>query len=525
MTSQSIRDIQMQAAQATQSGVSVTPGLSYPVLNFKLNRVRAGTGSLKALCIGDSKVWGTINGVASPAAPGGSSWPSQLSTQLTALNLPSVLGFSIAQADAANVPSTDTRWVTAAGWTSGYETYPTALYGFGGAASWLMAVGASDGTYTPGTTCDTVDVYYEGGPGYGTFKVADTAASAGGTAFNAGAQPIGVYKATITFARGNAHVIHIGSVTVASVAIVGIECYDSTAALIRVGNAGVVGCSAFQFADNLIASLIGSIATIKAYAPDLTFISLSGTIDGLYSFSPGQVINSIASIVNACQLSGDVIIMSEVPTLPITPSALGTTLTLEAQMVPLLKNYCAQQGILFIDAYSAFQPYTTMQAQGYYNFTANPLDAFHLSAQGNAALAYLALKGLVYSLSAPSLAPAAGAQVNNSSGNVANAAAVATLAAGGAGIYTYITGFEITAAGSTAGLAVNVTITGVTGGTLTFTFVFPVGVLVPATPLVVSLPAPVRASAVNTAIVVTLPAGGAGNTNAAVSAQGYQQAA
>ena len=117
--------------------------------------------------------------------------------------------------------------------------------------------------------------------------------------------------------------------------------------------------------------------------------------------------------------------------------------------------------------------------------------------------------------------PVGATPITAASGNQANANAVATLAAA-AGKTTYITGFQVTAAGATAGLAVNVTVAGVVTGTLTYTFVFPAGAAVGAQPLVVEFPEPVPASAVNTAIVVTLPAGGAGNTNAAVAAQGFQ---
>lgn len=109
-----------------------------------------------------------------------------------------------------------------------------------------------------------------------------------------------------------------------------------------------------------------------------------------------------------------------------------------------------------------------------------------------------------------------------SSGNVAAAAAAATLAAEAAKT-TYLSGFVVTAAGATAGLVVNGTITGLVGGTMTFSFAFPAGVLVQATPLIVNFPFPVPASALNTAIVLTLPSGGAGNTNAAVTAIGFRQ--
>lgn len=112
--------------------------------------------------------------------------------------------------------------------------------------------------------------------------------------------------------------------------------------------------------------------------------------------------------------------------------------------------------------------------------------------------------------------------ITASSGNVANASAVATLAAVAAKT-TYLTGFQITAGGATAGADVTVTVTGVITGTMSYTFTFPTGAVVPAQPLVVPFPYPIPASAVNTAIVVTVPAGGTGNTNTTVSAQGFQQ--
>jgi len=116
--------------------------------------------------------------------------------------------------------------------------------------------------------------------------------------------------------------------------------------------------------------------------------------------------------------------------------------------------------------------------------------------------------------------PGGATTVIGSSGNVANASAVATLA-GTSGKTTYITGFQLTASGSTLGLDVTATITGLTT-TMSFTFTFPAGVLVPAQPVVVTFPQPIPASAANTAIVVTLPAGGGGNTNATATAQGFQ---
>lgn len=112
------------------------------------------------------------------------------------------------------------------------------------------------------------------------------------------------------------------------------------------------------------------------------------------------------------------------------------------------------------------------------------------------------------------------AVTSNSSGTVANASAVATLA-GVAGKTTYISGFEITSAGATAASVVAATLAGILGGTATYTYACLAGGTTQNPNLQVTFTPPLPASAVNTAIVLTLPALGAGNTNATVSAHGF----
>lgn len=108
------------------------------------------------------------------------------------------------------------------------------------------------------------------------------------------------------------------------------------------------------------------------------------------------------------------------------------------------------------------------------------------------------------------------------SGNVANASAAATLT-GTATTTVYITGFEITGSGATAALPVTVTVAGLLGGTIQYTYNFAAGALVGNNPLIVEFTPPLPASAVNTAIVVTCPASGAGGTNNTVVAHGFYQ--
>ena len=91
-----------------------------------------------------------------------------------------------------------------------------------------------------------------------------------------------------------------------------------------------------------------------------------------------------------------------------------------------------------------------------------------------------------------------------------------------AGKTTYITGFEVTSGGATTAALVTATVAGLLGGTASYTYGASAGALLANGPMMVTFNPPLPASALNTAIVVTLPALGLGNTNATVVAHGYQ---
>ena len=113
-----------------------------------------------------------------------------------------------------------------------------------------------------------------------------------------------------------------------------------------------------------------------------------------------------------------------------------------------------------------------------------------------------------------------GKQIFGDSGNVAAATATATLAAA-TGVITYCTGFEVTAGGATAASVVTATLTDGTW-TKSYTFGFPAGAGVAALPLVVEFNPPLAASAENTAITLSVPSGGTGNTHSTASMEGFQ---
>lgn len=137
-----------------------------------------------------------------------------------------------------------------------------------------------------------------------------------------------------------------------------------------------------------------------------------------------------------------------------------------------------------------------------------------------AALAFLFLSGIPAGAQSP--LPLQGVQITASSGNVAAAAATATLPAA-TGKVTYICGFMVTSSGSTAAAVVSGTVTNVIGGTMTFTYSSVAGATLANAPLVVPFSPCMSATAPNTTIPVSLPSLGAGNTNATVSAWGYQR--
>lgn len=124
---------------------------------------------------------------------------------------------------------------------------------------------------------------------------------------------------------------------------------------------------------------------------------------------------------------------------------------------------------------------------------------------------------------APALASTTSIQTSLTGSNTGAASAANVTLAGVAAKTTYIAGFQVTGGGATAASIITVTVTGVITGTMSYNIAVPAGATLGITPLIVTFPIPVPASAVNTAIVVNVPSFGTGNTASAVAAQGFQQ--
>jgi hypothetical protein len=116
--------------------------------------------------------------------------------------------------------------------------------------------------------------------------------------------------------------------------------------------------------------------------------------------------------------------------------------------------------------------------------------------------------------------PVGATPVTASSGNVAAAIATATLPAV-SGKTTYVSGFEITNAGATAASNVIATLAGIISGTSSYIVSVVAGATLGNRPLIVQFSPAIPASAVNTAITLSVPSLGAGNTHSAASIHGY----
>lgn len=110
--------------------------------------------------------------------------------------------------------------------------------------------------------------------------------------------------------------------------------------------------------------------------------------------------------------------------------------------------------------------------------------------------------------------------VNASSGNVAAAVATATMAAPPSGA-NYVTALAITGAGATAPSVVVATLTGIVGGPFSYILAVPTGATAGMTPIFRQFPFPLKGID-GTAITLSMPSLGVGNTNAAVNLSGFR---
>lgn len=276
-------------------------------------RVHAGQADAKLLCVGDSTTGGCGGNAAQPSWQGvPESYPYQLAAMLNYGGLPAAPGLAVPRS--AYGPS-DGRWANTSGWAS-------VPMGWGGGGVWENAGDGQQLIYIEPTFSDRFDVYYLTAPDAGSFTVGPFG---GATTTVDAAGPAGVGKVTMT--APSAKTGNDATVTPANgdgqVHIVGIEAWLSTAPRVRVGNAGIGGSTAGAWAaDPAAGAAFSAAACIRAYAPDLTVISL-GINDAGGNGTVASLVASLATLAAAARASGDVALLLPVLSRSTAPAPFG----------------------------------------------------------------------------------------------------------------------------------------------------------------------------------------------------------
>lgn len=119
-----------------------------------------------------------------------------------------------------------------------------------------------------------------------------------------------------------------------------------------------------------------------------------------------------------------------------------------------------------------------------------------------------------YGFGSPDVTAAGDAQTGAASAITPTIAAVA-------GKTGFVNGFSVDGLGATAASVIEVTLAGLVGGTRRYKLSIPAGATTAISRLVVEFVRPIPTTAVNTAIVLTVPSFGAGNTSAVAEIHGF----
>jgi lysophospholipase L1-like esterase len=265
---------------------------------------------------------------------------------------------------------TDARITIQSGWTFSGGVGPAG-------ASYYANVGAAgSAVYQPAINADRADFWTYNGAGHGSLQT--QVDSANNTVINT-ATGSGWTKNTISFVAGAAHTISTLGPTVGDIYLMGVEPWLSTSPnTIRVNNWGVSGTKTSDWA-----TALGSTAAIQAYAPDLTVIML-GINDALNGpVTPATYLANLQTVITAAQASGDVILMSVVPSNPAnSPDPTGS----EAAYQAATQTFAASLKVPYVDVLSRFGSYAVGSANGIY------ADNLHLNNLGYADLAQAVYK-------------------------------------------------------------------------------------------------------------------------------------
>lgn len=339
-------------------------------------RVRAGVGDAIVACVGDS----TFVGHGAGDNPTGNftnarfrSSPARVAAQLVAMGLPATqeAQFGGHMVDAnnvtlANLPLYNPQLTIASSvQTQWYGATLLTIAGY--MISNLNGTGAY--SLTPTNAFDTIDVYYVQASGNGTFTV-DIGGAALATINSGSPATSAVIKVSVSTGAGAATgTINVKRVS-GTVRLLGIIPRSTTTRRVQILNLGWEGAQTGDWASDagsatyssgLSSSFYNPANALGTLGPDLTEIKL-GANDLSHSTPIAASRANLQTIITAAKLGGgSCMLIAPTPQDPVTRDPLGNTLAYNAMVKALaLANGCG-----FIDLYSRYVSYASMNALGY----------------------------------------------------------------------------------------------------------------------------------------------------------------
>jgi hypothetical protein len=322
-----------------------------PLQFMKFRKARAQkTRNVRAAFIGDSTTAGVETG-------GGTSQvmhsiPSRVASKLQArgINASAQNRFGCASSLFSFLIAMDSSVTATGGWSQ------SATLTVGGNAFAASTAGTLSFAF-PGNTTKAVIVWRDGAAGRNFSWNADGGAA---TQINSSGTT-SIRSDTVTLGASGSHTLNIAWVA-GSVTIMGVYAYDDTGGRTQINcwNWGISGARGDQLVDNSDTSG-GRMASLSALAPDLSIIKPLVN-DWLQSISIDTAITNVATLVTACQVSGDVLICT-----PRYDNSTGGAALQQDAYVAALKVYCASAGLPLLDTRSYFGSYAIGNAAGFYS--------------------------------------------------------------------------------------------------------------------------------------------------------------
>jgi lysophospholipase L1-like esterase len=292
-------------------------GVSLPRWQAALAAQQAGTRNANVLFVGDSTTFGLGGGT------GGSNETNCKNNCFVSMLIALVANssnsswFGDASGGQASFATYDARIGSEGSWqlSEDPEGFNFSVPVLGGPALVVPSGGGTSPlTFTPTNAVDTFVIYYLRYPGSGGLNIYIDGTLQTNVSEDI-ASGTGQASVTVTAASAGTHTVGVASDgTAANVFLCGIRAYNSAVKEISLMNAGWSGSTANNWVNpvNSSGAAYAPLPTISAWAaPDLTFIDL--TINDWRGDGSGNYSDEIQAIITQAQTTGDVVLMTGVP--------------------------------------------------------------------------------------------------------------------------------------------------------------------------------------------------------------------